>query len=104
MNFKSNKKITKGKNAVFSLSLILLLAMTVIIAFAQPSLAQVGVPQPVKTAGYISVAPKLVGVGQEATVNLWTMPMPTNYAYRPYYKGFDGITENQMEQQIHSNQ
>jgi hypothetical protein len=92
VNFKLNKKIVKTKNAVFSLSLILMLSMTIIIALAQPSSAQVGVPQPVKTVGYISVAPSLVGVGQEATVNLWTMPMPTNYAYRPFYKGFDGVT------------
>jgi hypothetical protein len=69
-----------------------MLSMTVIIAFAQPSLAQVGVPQPVKTVGFISVAPELVGVGQEATVNLWVFPMPTTYGYLPYFKGFNGIT------------
>jgi hypothetical protein len=80
--------ITKTSAAAF----ILLLTMTLMMAFAQHGLAQVGVPQPVKTVGYISVAPTLVGVGQEASVNLWVFPMPTNYAYRPYYKGFTGIT------------
>jgi hypothetical protein len=43
VNFIRNKK------AFWSLSLILMLAMTIIIAFAQPSYAQVGVPQPEKT-------------------------------------------------------
>jgi hypothetical protein len=88
-NFKFTNK---NKNAVFSLSLILLLATTLLMAFAQPSLAQVGVPQPVKSSGFISVAPKLVGVGQEATVNLWVFPLPFNYLYKTYYKGFVGIT------------
>ncbi len=66
--------------------------MTLIMAFAQPTLAQVGIVQPEKTVGYISVAPKLIGVGQNATVNLWVFPMPTNYLYSPYYKGYDGVT------------
>ncbi len=69
-----------------------MLAVSMIIAFAQPTLAQVGIPQPEKTVGYISVAPKLVGVGQEATVNLFIYPIPTNYAYRPYFKGYFGVT------------
>ena len=57
--------IIKNKKTFCSLSLILLLAMTLMMAFAQPTSAQVGVPQPEKTAGYISVAPTLVGVGQK---------------------------------------
>ena len=61
-------------------------------AFAQPGFAQIGIPQPVKTAGFISVAPTLIGVDQEATVNLWVFPLPTNYVYQPYFKGFNGIT------------
>ncbi len=85
-------RIRGNKKPITSLSLILILAVSIIVAFVQPTLAQVGVTQPVKTSGYISVAPKLVGVGQEATVNLFIYPMPTNYAYRPYYKGFDGVT------------
>ena len=82
----------KTNSSISSLSLILILAISMIMAFAQPTLAQVGITQPDKTVGYISVAPLLVGVGQEATVNLWVFPMPTNYAYQPYYKGFDGVT------------
>jgi hypothetical protein len=87
-----NSKIKGNKKAVFSLSLILLLSMSLMMAFIQPSLGQVGVPQPVKTAGYITVAPTLVGVGQQLTTNLWTNPMPTGYKYYPYYDGFKGIT------------
>jgi hypothetical protein len=87
-----NNKIFRNKNAVFSLSLILMLSMTIIIAFAQPSLAQVSVPQPEKTTGYTSVAPTLIGVGQEATVNLWVFPLPTNYLYNPIFSGFNGVT------------
>jgi len=83
---KINKKTTS------SLSLILLLALLMMTPFIQSSNAQVGVPQPVKTAGYISVAPTLIGVGQNATVNLWIFPMPTNYQYQPYFKGFEGVT------------
>jgi hypothetical protein len=92
MNFKLNKKIIKGKNAVFSLSLILMLSMTIIIALAQPSLAQIGIPQPEKTVGYITVAPTIVGVGQQLTVNLWINPLPTDYKYYPYYDGYRGVT------------
>ncbi len=83
---RGNKKI------ISSLLLILILAVSLILAFVQPTSAQVGVPQPEKTVGYISVAPKLVGVGQEATVNLFIYPIPTNYAYRPYFKGYFGVT------------
>jgi hypothetical protein len=82
----------KSKKTFWSLSLILLLAMTMMIAFTQPSLAQVGVPQPEKTTGYIDVAPRLVGVSQEATVNIFIYPIPTDYAYVPYYDGYRGVT------------
>ncbi|HLN46128.1 MAG TPA: hypothetical protein VK209_10515 [Candidatus Sulfotelmatobacter sp.] len=44
--------------------MILLLTISMIIVFAQPTLAQVGVPQPTKTTGYATVAPTLIGVGQ----------------------------------------
>ncbi len=84
--FRVNKKV------IMSLSLILMLSLSLLVPFIQTSNAQVGVPQPVKTVGYISVAPTVVGVGQEPTVNLWVFPMPTNYLYRPYFKGFEGIT------------
>src|SRR5512139_2733948 len=85
-------RIRGNKKTISSLSLILILAVSMLMAFAQPTLAQVGVPQPVKTVGYISVAPTLVGVDQTATVNLWVFPMPTNYRYQPYFKGFTGVT------------
>jgi hypothetical protein len=86
-NFKSiNKK------AVSSLSLILLLSMTLMMTFVQTTSGQAGVPQPEKTAGYASVAPTLVGVGQEATVNLWVFPLPTTYNYGSYFNGFYGVT------------
>src|SRR3989337_2898788 len=83
--------IQGSKRTICSLSLILVLAVSMIVAFAQPTSAQVGVPQPEKTTGYIDVAPRLLGVGQEATVNLFIYPLPTNYAYRPYYDGFRGV-------------
>jgi hypothetical protein len=82
----------RNKKAVYSLSLILLLAMTLMMAFTQTSLAQVGVPQPVKTTGFASVAPKLIGVGQTLTVNLWTNPVPTKYNYAPAFNGYYGVT------------
>jgi len=92
MNNKIKMENKFKETTFFSISLILLLAMSLMMPFVQPSLAQVGVPQPVKTEGYISVAPTLIGVDQSATVNLWVFPMPTNYAYRPYFKGFEGVT------------
>src|SRR4030067_653035 len=85
-------KIQGNKRTICSLSLILILAVSMIMAFAQPTLAQIGVPQPEKTTGYIDVAPRLLGVGQEATVNLFIYPIPTNYIYRPYYDGYRGVT------------
>ena len=77
----NKSRIHGSKKAVCSISLILLLAMTVMMAFAPTASAQIGVPQPEKTKGYISVAPLLVGVGQKATVNLWLEPLPTTYLY-----------------------
>ena len=92
-NFRINtNKIQANKKAFYSLSLILMLTMTLMMTFAQPGLAQIGVPQPEKTVGYITVAPTLVGVGQQLTVNLWINPLPTDYRYYPYYNGFNGIT------------
>src|SRR4030067_1178906 len=85
-------RIQGNKKTISSLSLILILAVSMIMAFAQPTFAQIGVPQPEKTTGYIDVAPRLLGVGQEATINLFIYPIPTNYIYRPYYKGYVGVT------------
>jgi hypothetical protein len=89
INFSSK---IKNKKAFWSLSLILLLATTLLMAFVQPSSAQVGIPQPEKTTGYISVAPRLIGVGQTATVNLWLFPLPTKYNYSPAFNGYYGVT------------
>jgi hypothetical protein len=88
-------KIIKNKinsKKISTLSLILILLMTLMIAFNQSSLAQVGVPQPEKTTGYIDVSPRLIGVGQQATVNIFIYPIPTDYAYVPYYDGYRGVT------------
>ena len=85
-------KIQGTKKTISSLSLILILAVSMIMAFAQPTLAQIGVPMPEKTTGYIDVAPRLLGVGQEATVNLFIYPIPTNYKYNPYFLGYFGVT------------
>ncbi|HLN44780.1 MAG TPA: hypothetical protein VK209_03650, partial [Candidatus Sulfotelmatobacter sp.] len=73
--------IQGNTKTICSLSMILLLAMTLMMTFVQPTLGQYGVPQPVKTVGYATVAPKLIGVGQTLTCNLWVMPMPTKYNY-----------------------
>jgi hypothetical protein len=81
-----------NKKSICSLSLILMLTMTLMIALAQPSLSQVGISQPVKTSGYISVAPTLIGVGQTATVNLWVFPTPQTYGQLPAFEGYNGIT------------
>src|SRR4030065_891879 len=85
-------KIQGNKRTISSLSLILILAVSMIMAFAQPTLAQIGIPQPVKTVGYITVAPTLVGVGQTLTCNAWVFPLPTNYIYGPTTNGFYGVT------------
>src|SRR4030066_1153229 len=85
-------KIQGNKRTISSLSLILILAVSMIMAFAQPTSAQIGIPQPEKTTGYIDIAPRLLGVGQEATVNLFIYPIPTNYRYSPYFLGYFGVT------------
>src|SRR3990170_8927331 len=89
---KMNSKIQGNKKAIFSISLILMLAMTLMMAFVQPTSGYAGVPQPLKTVGYTSVAPKLIGVGQTLTCNLWVFPLPTKYNYASAYNGYYGIT------------
>ena len=83
-----NKDIRK-LSAVFAVSLIAILAISFLPMMTS---AQIGIPQPEETVGYISVAPTLIGVGQTATVNLWIFPLPTTYLYGPYFDGFNGIT------------
>ena len=84
-------KIHGNKRTISSLSLILMLAMTLMMAFVQPTLGQYGVPQPEKTVGYVTVAPTLIGVGQDLTCNLWVMPVPTKYNYASEWDGFYGV-------------
>ncbi len=84
--------IITNKKTFRSLSLILLLAMTVIIAFAQPSLAQVGVIQPEKTSGFASVAPTLVGVGQYLTVIYGSFLYLQPALISHIFNGFYGLT------------
>jgi hypothetical protein len=90
---KGNEKMnTNYKNAFYAVSLILIFAISIGMTFAPTASAQIGVPQPEQTAGYISVAPLLVGVGQKATVNLWVLPLPTDMLYAGYFNGYTGIT------------
>jgi hypothetical protein len=84
--------VIKNKKTLYSLSLILMLAMTLMMAFAQTTSGQAGVPQPEKTVGYISVGPTLCGVGQTLTVNTWVFPVPTKYDYSPAFNGFYDLT------------
>ena len=94
------KKVKTSKNTLKTakftkisvVALILLLTMSLMMALAQPSLAQVGIPQPEETVGYITVAPTLIGVGQTATVNLWIFPLSNYWDYRSEFQGFFGIT------------
>jgi len=65
--------------------------MMLMMALTQPTSGQAGVPQPEKTAGYITVAPSLVGVGQTLTCNAWVLPLPTTNNYNPYFRGFYNV-------------
>jgi hypothetical protein len=85
---KTKFRNTRIKTLSIAVSLITIFAFSML---APLTLAQVGIPQPTQTRGYISIAPTLVGVDQIATVNLWVYPMPTNYMYQPYFRGFTGI-------------
>ena len=84
-------KIRENKNAILATSLILIFAVSIALDFA-PASAQIPFSAPRTTAGYIDVAPTLIGVGQQATVTLWVLPPPQDYAGAPYYGGFTGIT------------
>ena len=88
----NTSKIRGYKNAFYAVSLILIFAVSIGMTFVPTASAQSGVPQPEKTAGYISVAPTLIGVGQQLTVNTWVEPLPTTYNYTAYWNGFYGLT------------
>jgi len=75
----------KHKNTTYAVLLILIFAIGIVMAFAPTASGQVGIAQPRPTAGFISVAPTLVGVGQQATVELWVLPWPEDYAESNYY-------------------
>jgi hypothetical protein len=93
MKFNINTSKIRGyKNAFYAVSLILIFAIGIGMTFAPTASAQIGIPQPEKTVGFASVAPTLVGVGQQLTVNLWVFPLPTTYAYKPDWNGFYGLT------------
>ena len=66
--------------------------MTLIICFCSANFSSSWCSSARENLGYASVAPTLVGVGQNATVNLWVYPLPTTYAYMPYFNGFYGVT------------
>jgi hypothetical protein len=91
-NFSINTNIRRNKNAFYAVSLIAIFAASITMAFAPSISAQIGITQPRKTYSYISVAPNLVGVGQDLTVNLWVCPFPQNYSTAPCNQGFSGLS------------
>ena len=72
----NTSKIRGYKNAFFAVSLILIFAISIGMAFAPTASAQIGIPQPRTTAAYVIAAPTLIGVGQQLTVNAWILPLP----------------------------
>src|SRR5208283_4683024 len=93
VNFAINtSKIHGYKNTFYAVLLISIFAISIGMAFAPTASAQIHVPQPETTVGYISVAPILIGVGQTLTCNLWVFPIPTDLLYGTYDNGFSGIT------------
>jgi hypothetical protein len=86
-------KAKYNRREIFAISAILLLAMSAIMASISISEAA-QVPNR-KTTAYLSVNPKLVGLNQEMTVNMWIYPSPTG----PHFSGgrlaqmeFTGLT------------
>jgi hypothetical protein len=95
-NFVINTSKIRGyKNKLLGISLIAMFAISILMAFSPNASAQIGLTQPRPSLGYISVAPRLIGVGQTATVNLWVAPSPTGYSLSPWYgppPGFLGFS------------
>lgn len=85
-------KVKKNKSKILAGCLVLLFAVSVLLDFVPTGFAQIPFSGVRTTAGYIDVAPTLIGVGQQATVTLWVLPPPQDYAGVPYYGGFSGIT------------
>ena len=86
-------------NKIVSVITLILLLTATLIMMVNASTAPPGYPAvnpPMITSGYIAVAPNTIGIGQNATVNLWVEPpprVPTGYTNalvtRNY--GFSGI-------------
>src|SRR5208283_1639283 len=88
----NTSKIRGYKNAFFAVLLISIFAIGIGMTFAPAASAQIGCTQPEQTVGFITVAPTLVGVGQQLTVNLWVNPLPTLANDEPGYYGFKGLS------------
>ena len=92
-NLNSNTiKNRKTKNKILSISLMAILAISLSMAFASTTSAQIGVTQPETTSGFITAAPTLIGVGQQLTVNLFVNPLPTLANDEPAFYGLKGVT------------
>ena len=77
----NTSRIRGYKNAFYAVSLILIFAISIGMAFAPTASAQVCVylnraQQQASSAS----RPLLIGVGQSATVNVWVLPNPQDHA------------------------
>ena len=91
----NTSKIRGYKKAFYAVSLILIFAISIAMAFVPTASAQsgvTGVSTGETTSGFVTVAPTLIGVGQILTVNTWVFPLPTTYNYSSYWNGFYGLT------------
>jgi outer membrane protein assembly factor BamB len=86
------KKNEKTKKLTYAISLIMIFVVSIIMAFAPTTSAQVGITQPRQTQAFLSVAPMTIGVGQSLTVNMWVLPLPQNYVLGPAFLGFTNLT------------
>jgi len=95
-NFAINTSKLRGyknryKNAFYGVSLILIFAFSIVMAFAPNASAQFqsgygkNLTRYYPTTSYIAMAPTVIGVNQEATVNTWILPLPVDYNYAAYY-------------------
>ena len=75
---------------IFALVFVLLLNISAIMATAPTASSQTAPTR--KTAAYLSVAPNLIGLDQQLTVNLWVYPAPATLSFAWYHKAFEGIT------------
>jgi outer membrane protein assembly factor BamB len=82
------------KNAFYGVSLILLFAFSIVMAFAPSALGQKisAYPVPRVTGAYAAAAPSVIGVSQTLTVNLWVQPPPQDAAGSPNGLMYSGFT------------